>query len=118
MTICGLVKDAKHRTSNLMDVNGKIIEIKKDSPLFFLLTQMQDEVHRFAITYHKKLRSKAQTKSILDEIDGLGDVRKKKLWNHFRSMKKLKEATIDELSEIIPRNVAENVYEVIHDTFD
>lgn len=118
MTICGLVKDDKHRTSNLMDVNGKIIEIKKDSPLFFLLTQMQDEVHRFAITYHKKLRSKAQTKSILDEIEGLGDVRKKKLWNHFRSMKKLKEATIDELSEIIPRNVAENVYEVIHDTFD
>ena len=118
MTICGLVKDDKHRTSNLMDVNGKIIEIKKDSPLFFLLTQMQDEVHRFAITYHKKLRSKAQTKSILDEIEGLGDVRKKKLWNHFRSMKKLKEATIDELSEIIPKNVAENVYEVIHDTFD
>lgn len=118
MTICGLVKDDKHRTSNLMDVHGNILDVEKDSPLFFLLTQMQDEVHRFAITYHKKLRKKAQTKSILDEIEGLGDVRKKKLWNHFRSMKKLKEATLEELSEIVPRNVAENVYNVLHDTFD
>lgn len=114
--ICGLVKDDKHRTSNLMDVNGNIIEIKKDSPLFFLLTQMQDEVHRFAITYHKKLRAKAQTKSILDEVEGLGEIRKKKLWNHFKSMKRMKAASIEDLSEIIPRNVAENVYEILHDT--
>ncbi|MDF9824055.1 excinuclease ABC subunit C [Breznakia sp. PF5-3] len=112
--LCGLVKDDRHRTNNLMDRNGDIIPIRRDSPLFFLLTQMQDEVHRFAITYHKKLRSKAQTKSILDEVSGLGKVRKNKLWNHFRSMKRLKQATIEEISQIVPEAVAKNVYEVIH----
>lgn len=116
--LCGLVKDDRHRTSDLIDHNGNCIEIKKDSPLFFLLTQMQDEVHRFAITYHKKLRSKAQTKSILDEVEGLGDVRKKKLLNHFKSMKKLKEATIEEIAKVIPLQVAKNVYEVLHVTYE
>lgn len=114
--LAGLVKDDKHRTSNLMDANGNIIDIKKDSPLFFLLTQMQDEVHRFAITYHKNLRKKAQTKSILDEVEGLGDVRKKKIWNHFKSMKNLKEASINEIAQIVPQQVAENIYALIHDT--
>lgn len=113
--VCGLVKDDRHRTSNLMDVNGNIIEIKKDSPLFFLLTQMQDEVHRFAITYHKKLRGKAQTKSILDEVEGLGSVRKRKVWNHFKSMRNLKAASINEISEVVPLQVAENIYLMIHD---
>lgn len=113
--LCGLVKDDRHRTSNLMDAYGNIIEIKKDSPLFFLLTQMQDEVHRFAISYHRKLRSKAQTKSILDEVDGLGSVRKKKIWNHFKSMKNLKSATIEEITAIVPLQVAENIYMMIHD---
>ena len=72
LTICGLVKDDNHRTSNLMDVNGNILPVKRDSSLFFLLTQMQDEVHRFAISYHRKLRGKAMTKSILDEVEGIG----------------------------------------------
>lgn len=114
--LCGLVKDDKHRTSNLMDANGNIIEIAKDSPLFFLLTQMQDEVHRFAITYHKNLRKKAQTKSILDEVEGLGDVRKRKIWNTFKSLKRLKEASLEELTKVVPIAVAKNIYEVIHDT--
>lgn len=114
ITLCGLVKDDRHRTSNLMDRNGDIIPIRKDSPLFFLLTQMQDEVHRFAITYHKKLRSKAQTKSILDEVPGLGNVRKRKVWNHFKSMKRLKEASVEEIAEIVPLKVAQSIVEVIH----
>lgn len=113
--VAGLVKDDRHRTSNLMDRNGAIIDIRKDSPLFFLLTQMQDEVHRFAITYHKNLRKKAQTKSILDEVDGLGDVRKKKIWNHFKSMKNLKEASVEQLSEIVPIQVANNIYQILHE---
>lgn len=113
--LCGLVKDDKHRTSNLMDRYGNIIEIKKDSPLFFMLTQIQDEVHRFAISYHKKLRSKAQTKSILDEVEGLGEVRKRKIWNTFKSMKKLKMASIEEISEVVPRKVAENIFSLLHD---
>ncbi|MED9805114.1 MAG: excinuclease ABC subunit UvrC, partial [[Clostridium] innocuum] len=82
LTICGLVKDDNHRTSNLMDVNGNILPVKRDSSLFFLLTQMQDEVHRFAISYHRKLRGKAMTKSILDEVEGIGEVRKKEIWKH------------------------------------
>lgn len=118
ITLAGLVKDDKHRTSNLMDVKGNIIDVKKDSPLFFLLTQMQDEVHRFAITYHKNLRKKAQTKSILDEVEGLGDVRKKKIWNHFKSLKNLKEASISDIAKIVPQQVAENIYTLLHDTQD
>lgn len=118
MCICGLVKDDRHRTSNLMDQDGNIIDIKKDSPLFFLLTQLQDEVHRFAITYHKNLRKKAQTKSLLDEVDGLGDVRKKKIWNTFKSMKRLKEASVDEIAKVVPYGVAENIYSLLHDTLE
>lgn len=116
ITLAGLVKDDKHRTSNLMDEDGNIIDIKKDSPLFFLLTQMQDEVHRFAITYHKNLRKKAQTKSILDEVDGLGDVRKRKIWSHFKSLKNLKEASMNDIAQIVPQQVAENIYSLLHDT--
>lgn len=112
--LCGLVKDDRHRTNQLMDQDGNVIPIKRDSPLFFLLTQMQDEVHRFAINYHKKLRSKAQTKSILDEVSGLGNVRKKKLLQHFKSLKRLKEASIEEIAEVVPEKVAHNVYEVLH----
>lgn len=115
IVLCGLVKDEKHRTSNLMDQNGNIIEIRKDSPLFFMLTQIQDEVHRYAITYHKKLRSKAQTKSILDEVEGLGEVRKRKIWNTFKSMKNLKAASIEEMAKIVPLKVAENLFSVLHD---
>ncbi len=114
--LCGLVKNDKHKTSSLMDSNGNIMDVKKDSPLFFLLTQMQDEVHRFAITYHKNLRKKAQTKSILDEVDGLGPVGVKKIWKHFSSLKKLKEASIEEIASVVSLQVAKNIYEVLHDT--
>lgn len=116
LTICGLVKDDNHRTSNLMDVHGNIIPVPRDSSLFFLLTQMQDEVHRFAISYHRRLRNKAMTKSILDEVEGIGDVRKKEIWKHFKSLKRLKEASVEEISEVVPRKVAENIYKVLHNT--
>ena len=114
VTICGLVKDDHHHTANLMDVNGNILPVQRDSSLFFLLTQMQDEVHRFAITYHRKLRKKAMTKSILDEVEGIGDVRKKEIWKKFKSLKKLKEATVDELASVVPYAVAQNLYQVLH----
>ena len=61
-----------------MNAEGEILPVERDSSLFFLLTQMQDEVHRFAISYHRKLRGKAMTKSILDEVEGIGEVRKKR----------------------------------------
>ena len=116
LTICGLVKDDNHRTSNLMDVNGNILPVKRDSSLFFLLTQMQDEVHRFAISYHRKLRGKAMTKSILDEVEGIGEVRKKEIWKHFKSLKRLKEATIEEIRQVVPEKVAQNIYYILHNT--
>lgn len=114
ITLCGLVKDDHHRTSNLMDADGHIIPIDRNDSLFFLLTQMQDEVHRFAISYHRKLRTKAMTKSILDEVAGIGEVRKKAIWKHFKSMKRLKAATISEIAQIVPQAVAQNIYDILH----
>lgn len=73
-----------------MDTDGNTVEIDKNSELFFLLTRMQDEVHRVAISYHRKLRSKAQTKSILDDIEGVGPKRKKELLKAFGGITKLK----------------------------
>ena len=114
ITLCGLSKDEHHRTNALLNEDGEKIAIDVSSPLFFLLTQMQDEVHRFAISYHRRLRSKAMSKSILDEVEGIGEVRKKALWNHFGSLKKLKAASVEELSEIIPKQVAQDLYQLLH----
>ena len=96
-----------------MNRNGEILEVEKESPLFYFLTSIQDEVHRFAITYHRKLRSKAMTKSILDDVDGIGEVRKKEIWRKFKTLKRLKEATLEELKEVVPENVAENLLELL-----
>lgn len=112
--VCGLVKDEKHKTNQAIDRFGNPIAIAKDSPLFFLFTQMQDEVHRFAISYHRKLRNKALTKSILDEVEGIGDVRKKEIWKHFKTLKNLKEASVEEIAKIVPKAVAQNIYEMLH----
>ena len=111
--IVGLVKDDKHRTNRLMNEFGEVLEIEKDSSLFFFLTNLQDEVHRYAITYHRKLRSKAMNKSILDDIEGIGEVRKKQIWKKFKTIKNLRKATLEELKEILPSNVAENVVELL-----
>ncbi|MEF9920505.1 MAG: excinuclease ABC subunit UvrC [Erysipelotrichaceae bacterium] len=114
ITICGLVKDEHHRTSNLIDQNGNKLLVKRDSALFFLLTRMQDEVHRFAISYHRKVRSKSQTKSILDDIEGIGEVRKKAIWKRFKSMKQLKEASLEEIETVIPSVSAQSLYHLLH----
>ncbi|MEG0823674.1 MAG: excinuclease ABC subunit UvrC [Erysipelotrichaceae bacterium] len=114
LLVCGLVKDNHHKTSNLIDRNGTIYDISNTSPLFFLLSNMQEEVHRFAITYHRKLRSKTMQKSILDDIEGLGPKRKKLIWQTYQTLDKLKEATIDELSTIIPIAVATKLYNILH----
>lgn len=116
LTICGLVKDDNHRTSNLIDHAGNILPVDRDSSLFFLLTRMQDEVHRFAISYHRRLRGKAMTRSILDEVDGIGDVRKKQIWKQFSSLKRLKEASIGELQTVVPHKVAQDLYNLLHNT--
>lgn len=112
--ICGLSKDDKHSTAMLLDENGNQVSIDTKSPLFFLLTRMQDEVHRYAISFHRQVRSKSLFSSILDEVDGIGEARKKKLLNHFKSVKKMKEATLEELEAVIPKNTALKLYEVLH----
>ena len=112
--ICGLSKDDKHSTAMLLDEDGKQVPIDTKSPLFFLLTRMQDEVHRYAISFHRQVRSKSLFSSILDEVEGIGEARKKKLLNHFKSVKKMKEASLEELEAVIPKNTAAKLYEVLH----
>lgn len=112
--ICGLSKDDKHSTAMLLDEDGNQVPIDTKSPLFFLLTRMQDEVHRYAISFHRQVRSKSLFSSILDEVEGIGEARKKKLLNHFKSVKKMKEASLEELETVIPKNTASKLYEVLH----
>jgi excinuclease ABC subunit C len=106
-----MVKDSHHRTRGLYYNN---IEIPMDShsELFLLITRMQDEAHRFAITYHRSLRGKRNLASVLDDIPGVGEKRKKNLLKHFGSFTKIKEASIEELLEVegINHAVAEEIY--------
>ncbi len=108
--VCGLKKDDHHRTNELIDGDSlNVIEIPRNSDIFHYLTRIQDEVHRFTITYHKTLRDKGSIASVLDNIDGIGKIRKRELIKKYGSIKRMKEANIDDLSKIIPRNVAENL---------
>ncbi len=115
LRIAGLVKDDKHSTRALMNDQLEEIELDKESSLFFLLTRMQDEVHRFAISYHRKLRGQNMTKSILDTVEGIGPKRKKKLMNHFKSIKKMKQASVEQLEQVVPKEVAERLYRRFHE---
>lgn len=115
LLVAGLVKDERHSTRALMNEALEEIPLDKTDPLFFLLTRMQDEVHRFAITYHKKLRSKGMTKSILDDVPGIGPARKKKINSRFPSMKKLRAASAEELQEILPQKTALLLYQRLHE---
>lgn len=112
--ICGLAKDDKHSTAMLLDEKGNPIPVHPKSELFFLLTRMQDEVHRYAISFHKNVRSKSLFSSILDQVEGIGPKRKKQLLNHFKSVKKMKEASLEELKEVLPSKVAEDLYKILH----
>lgn len=112
--VCGLAKDDQHNTALLLDKDGNEISISRKSELFFLLTRMQDEVHRYAISFHKQVRSKSLFQSILDDIDGIGPKRKKELMKAFGSVKKMKEASKEELEEIIPSAVAQKLYNVLN----
>ncbi len=104
---CGLKKNDKHNTNELVGLDPiRVIEIDKRSDLFLLLTKMQNEVHNFTISYHKQLRSKGALSSILDNIDGIGEVRKKKLLKKYKTISKMKEATLEDLEEILPKKVA------------
>lgn len=107
--VCGLKKDNKHRTNELINEDFDVINIPKSSDVFHYLTRIQDEVHRYTITYHKTLRDKGSIASVLDNIDGIGKVRKRELIKQYGSVKKMSEASVSELSEIIPEGVAINL---------
>lgn len=98
--IIGLVKDKSHRTNHIMNENYEILEVDKDSKLFLFLTRIQEEVHRYAITYHRNIKAKGALSSLLDAVPGIGEVRKKELLKTFGSLKKMKEASIEELSRL------------------
>ena len=100
--IAGLVKDGRHRTSELLiGKSDEVIGLKQNTPLVRLMTLIQDEVHRFAITFHRDKRSKRQTASELDSIKGIGEKSKLSLLQHFKSIKRIKEASFDEISSVI-----------------
>ena len=114
--IAGLQKNDKHQTHELLFGDPlQVIELSRTSQEFFLLQRIQDEVHRFAITFHRQLRSKNSFSSQLDGIEGLGPKRKQLLMKHFKSLTKIKEATVDEIVKVgIPRAVAEAVQAKLH----
>jgi excinuclease ABC subunit C len=113
--VCGMVKDDNHRTRGLY-YNNIEIPIDTRSEGFHLITRIQDETHRFAIEYHRSLRGKAQTHSILDDIPGVGGARRRTLMKHFGSLEALKETTEEELAKLPSMNIkaARAVYEFFH----
>ena len=96
-----------------MNENYEILEVNKDSKLFLFFTRIQEEVHRYAITYHRNIKSKGALTSILDMVPGIGEVRKKELLKKFGSLKKMKEASVKELSSVVTREVAEKLFEYL-----
>ena len=110
--IAGLAKDNKHRTSELLyGFPPMTIGVKQNTPLFHLLENIQDEVHRFAITFHRDKRSKSQIASVLDNIPGIGEKRKTALLKAFKSVSRIKKASLEELTEIVGQSVAKNIQE-------
>lgn len=113
IAIAGLVKDGRHRTRELITADGATIGLKQNSALFRLMTQIQDEVHRFAITFHREKRSKRQTASELDSIKGIGTKSKQALLQHFKSVKRIKEAAPGDIAAIIGKARAEIVVKAL-----
>ena len=113
--VCGMVKDDNHRTRGLYYKNIEI-PISRSSEGFKLITRIQDEAHRFAIEYHRSLRSKGQIHSVLDDIEGIGPARRKALMRRFQSVEKMKEATLEELkdTESMNERAAQAVYDFFH----
>jgi len=108
--VCGLRKNNKHKTNDLLDGDTyETIEVDKTGNVFHYLTKMQDEVHRYTINYHRAIRSKGNIASVLDNVEGIGNKRKKELIKRFGSINKMKEASIEEFKSILPEIVATNL---------
>ena len=112
--LCGLKKDNHHNTNCLLNSDLEEIPIDKHSNLFHYLTQIQDEVHRFSITYHRMLRGKGMYESILDNIPGLGKVNRIKLLNHFKTITRIEKASLEELKKVVNIKLANTIYDYFH----
>lgn len=112
--VFGMVKDNRHRTRALVTADGKEIAIDSNQAIFSLIGSIQEETHRFAITYHRQLRSKRLHYSQLDSISGIGPKRKQELLRHFKSLKAIGEATLPDLERLLPKDAAFAVYQHFH----
>lgn len=108
--IIGLKKDEKHRTKALINQDLEQLNVDSKGSLFLFLTKIQDEVHRFAITYHRNIKSKGMLSSVLDFVPGIGEKRKKDLLKRFGSLKRMKEASLEQLQEVLNKDVAKKLY--------
>lgn len=113
--VIGLKKDSKHKTSVLIDEQFHEIKLNRHSNLFLFLSKIQEEVHNYAISYHRNIKSKGMLLSVIDTIPGIGEKRKKELLKKFGSLKKLKEATIEELTTVLPLDIAKKTHDFLKD---
>lgn len=118
INLAGLFKNDRHETEGLIDGNGNVYPIDNKSPLFFLLMRMQDEVHRFAITFHKQKRSKRLTAEIYDDVPGIGEKRKEVLRKHYPTLESLLAASLTELKQVLPSESAEALFAKLHSASD
>jgi len=116
--VFGMVKDERHKTRALVTPEGEEIGISANPAVFSFIGRIQEETHRFAITYHRELRSKPLRGSELDKIAGVGEKRKAQLLKHFKSIKAIRAATLEELNKVVPRNTAASVYNYYHKNED
>ena len=112
--IFGMVKDDRHRTRALVTPDGREIGIQASQAVFSLIGRIQEETHRFAITYNRQSHGKTVRGSTLDDIPGVGEARRVALLKHFKSLKAIREAALEELQAVVPRNAAQAVYEHFH----
>ena len=111
--VIGLVKNDKHKTSSIIDEEGRVLEASPNSNLFLFFSRIQEEVHRYAITYHRNIKAKGSLSSLLDLVPGIGEVRRKELLKKFGSLKKMKEASIEELNEVLPEDVSKALFDYL-----
>ena len=114
LPVYGMVKDSKHKTRALVSPNGEEIGLTANPSVFALIGTIQEETHRFAVEYHRELRSKSSYKSKLDSIAGVGEKRRNALLKKFGSVKAIKSASVEELSSVVPINAAQSVYDYFH----
>jgi excinuclease ABC subunit C len=118
LPVFGLFKNERHQTKGLVNKDGRQFDLTSEPSLFFFLMRLQDEVHRYAITFHQKTRKKIASRSLLDGIEGLGIKRREIINRSFKTLDELKQAGIDDLSQLIPKQVAIKLYDRLHNTKD